>query len=524
MDKLFKLFHTIRYLKMIQIYYRLYYLFRRKLRQLRGHVYPVSIPSNSTLLLSNSSLFSSDVLKESKFTFLNISHDFDGKIDWNYMGHGKLWTYNLTYFDFLNQKDISKERGHALIDDFVKEIRLINDGMEPYPISLRGINWIKFLNRHKIKEQKVDDSLYAQYKILMDNIEYHLLGNHLLENGFSLLYGAYYFKEESFYTKAKIIITAELSEQILEDGAHFELSPMYHQIMFFRVLDSIHLIKENHWKDDELLVVLKEKASLMLAWLNNMTFKDGQIPLFNDSANGIAPTTHELNEYAKDLQVKEEPTKLSSSGYRTVKSGLYEMMIDVGNIGPDYIPGHAHSDTFNFELYYRGRPIIVDTGLSTYEKNKRRTLERSTASHNTVELADLDQSEVWGGFRVARRAYITKLSEDENKRIEAIHNGYEKRLDVLHQRRFMYDTHQIIITDFIITDEIVPAIARLHFHPDAQVEIEGDLIRCDDIVIKVTNAALEIKQYQYAPRFNTLEDAKVVEMTFSEQMEIEIRL
>ena len=33
--------------------------------------------------------------------------------------------------------------------------------------------------------------------------------------------------------------------KILEDGSHFELSPMYHQIMLLRVLDCIQLIKLN---------------------------------------------------------------------------------------------------------------------------------------------------------------------------------------------------------------------------------------------------------------------------------------
>lgn len=37
-------------------------------------------------------------------------------------------------------------------------------------------------------------------------------------------------------------------------------------------------------------------------------------------------------------------------------------------IGPDYIPGHAHADTFNYELRIDGVPFIVDTGISTYNK------------------------------------------------------------------------------------------------------------------------------------------------------------
>ena len=35
------------------------------------------------------------------FTFLNQSVTFTDQIDWNYAANGKLWTYNLTYFEWL---------------------------------------------------------------------------------------------------------------------------------------------------------------------------------------------------------------------------------------------------------------------------------------------------------------------------------------------------------------------------------------------------------------------------------------
>ena len=96
-----------------------------------------------------------------------------------------------------------------------------------------------------------------------ENIEYHLLGNHLLENTFSLLFGAFYFKNEKLYNKSKKLLKTQLNEQILEDGGHFELSPMYHQIMLFRVLDCIQLVKLNSWKNDDLLNLLKVSSSKM---------------------------------------------------------------------------------------------------------------------------------------------------------------------------------------------------------------------------------------------------------------------
>ena len=108
--------------------------------------------------------------------------------------------------------------------------------------------------------------------------------------------------------------------------------------------------------------------------------------------------------------------------------------MDIGPIGPDYIPGHAHADTFNFEFLYKKRPIIVDIGISTYEKNSRRQTERSTEYHNTIRIDEKDSSEVWGGFRVGRRAKITSYNEEKNK-ITATHDGY-KRMGALHSRSF----------------------------------------------------------------------------------------
>ena len=79
----------------------------------------------------------------------------------------------------------------------------LKDGLEPYPTSLRCINWIKYLSKENIQDEVINKSLYNQYLRLLDNLEYHLLGNHLLENGLSLLFGAYYFKDDSLYLKQK---------------------------------------------------------------------------------------------------------------------------------------------------------------------------------------------------------------------------------------------------------------------------------------------------------------------------------
>jgi hypothetical protein len=439
---------------------------------------------------------------------LNLSKKFDDKIDWNYSGYGKLWTYNLTYFEYLKVKeDVS------LIYDFIANIESVQDGLEPFPTSLRGINWIKFLTKYQIKDKKINDSLFRQYYILLDNLEYHLLGNHLLENGFSLLFGAYYFQDEILYKKAKKILTKELDEQILDDGAHFELSPMYHQLMLFRVLDCVNLVQNNSWKKQELLRFLEEKASLMLGWLRNISYENGDIPLLNDSANFIAPTSKELFHYANNLNLNIHNSTLQNSGYRKINKKDYECIVDIGEVGASYIPGHVHADTFNFELHIEKKPFIVDTGLSTYNTGKLRDKERSTKSHNTVEINGENSSEVWDGFRVGNRANIVNVVENIDH-IKATHDGYRKRFGILHTREWKFEEDKIVIIDNI--NKKSKAVVRLHFHPGiTEDEIKNRII---------TNHKLQITNYHYAPEFNKTIKALVLEISFEKDLKVEIKI
>jgi len=509
-DNAIRLYNTVKFLKAKQIYYRLYYLLRKRTRRLIGFQPLLRKHSHATLLTLEKSIPIADCyLGENEFKFLNLSKHFAEHIDWNYSEYGKLWTYNLSYFDFLTQSYSDEQL--VLIKDFIHNLAHIKDGLEPFSISLRGMNWIKFLSYHKIENQEIDDALYAQYYRLLESVEYHLLGNHLLENAFSLLFGAYYFQDEQLYSQAKAILLEELEEQILKDGAHFELSSMYHQIMLFRLLDCINLIQNSDWKKQELLEFLEKKAEIMLGWIRTISYNDGSIPLLNDSTNNIAPKTEELLEYAKRLNLTSQEVQLRECGYRKFSTDKYEMILDVGSIGPDYIPGHAHSDTFSFELRKSGKPFIVDTGLSTYESNARRTLERSTASHNTVEINGQDQSEVWGGFRVANRAKVIHLKEEDNV-IESTHDGY-KREGILHTRKWTYTSNTVILEDEL--KKTTQAIARFHFHPDIEKSEIFNAFNLEGYDYKILH-------YHYAPEFNLTMDAYLLEISFSQSLKVEI--
>lgn len=517
------LFHTVKYLKFIQIYYRVYYIFRRRLRKYFKFHYPLTLSTYSYPLVLQASIFNKSSVyidgKNKIFSLLNINHTFVDCVDWDYSENGKLWLYNLAYFEYLQNNEIIQKSCIEIMHDFIDNSQDTQNAFDPYPISVRTVNWIKFITHNYIRDKKIDASLRAQYFILLDNLEYNLLGNHLLENGFSLLFGSYYFRDGGLYRIAKKIITKELKEQVLRDGAHYELSPMYHQIILFRILDCINLLSNNSYQDKELLPFLRKKAELMLSWINNITFKNGDIPLFNDCAFGVSPNTQSLNKYAKSLKLEMNLNikNLRESGYRKFVKPNYEMILDIGNLGPDYINGHSHSDTFTFELHTDEKPIIVDTGISTYEKNDRRHLERSTKSHNTVLVDNIDQSQIWSGFRIANRAKIINFI-DTNNSVEATHDGYKKN-GIFHTRKFVFNDNEIKIFDELSSSNYHNYSTFLHFHPSVSVKLEKEYLIINDIYIDFKgHNDIELSNFLYAPEFNKRIVGQCVNIKFNKSL------
>lgn len=426
------------------------------------------------------------------FSFLNLRHEFSG---WNFTENGMLWAYNQNYFDFLNQEGVTAEEGCRWIDRFITDLPQNHIGLDPYPIALRGINWIKFFVVHpECITRERENSLYSQYCLLEKKIEYHLLGNHILEDAFSLYIGAVYFQDMRLLKRAEKLLLLQLEEQTLNDGAHYEQSPMYHSILLDRLLDCINFRP---------LPKLKHFAELQLGWLQAIVYNDGDIPMMNDSAHGIAPTSDEIFGYAHRLRLTWTKSTLGDSGYRRLSSENMEVTVDVGNIKAAYQPGHTHADTLNYDLRINEIPVVIDTGISTYNKTERRQYERSTIAHNCVSPSEKNSCEVWGGFRVGRRC-VTTLIEETSTRICAEHNGFVTSC----RRDWTLENGTLTIEDHYDGE----AVSYLHLAP----EIDFGKIN----VIGATS--IEIIDDKASKEYNKFYDAKVIKIHFKDYVKYQI--
>jgi len=92
MNKYIRLYNTVKYLKIKQIYFRVFYFARTRFRKLSGFEYASEYNLNTESLILLDSINSYDSYENKEFTFLNLTKIFDDKIDWNYSKFGKLWT------------------------------------------------------------------------------------------------------------------------------------------------------------------------------------------------------------------------------------------------------------------------------------------------------------------------------------------------------------------------------------------------------------------------------------------------
>ncbi len=479
--------HTLRYLRPVQLYGRAFY-----------QLFPAKVDASSAPTLRHISGVwirpaerLPSVLGPGVFRFLSVSGHLvqDG---WDNPARDKLWRYNQHYFDDLNAQ------GGADRNDWQRELvtNWMNanppgkgTGWEPYPTSLRIINWVKWANSGEELPQDVNQSLAVQTRFLRKRLEWHLLGNHLLANAKALVYAGLFFEgveAKSWLKKGLRILRRELPEQFLADGGQFELSPMYHSLALEDILDLINIFRLHQGSiSSEHLLQLEAWEMLvpkMLAWLNAMCHPDGEIAFFNDAATGIAPCPQELFAYAKRLGF-EKPSRCSSitllpeSGYVRLNDDAAVLIADVARIGPDYLPGHAHADTLSFELSLCGQRVFVNSGTSIYGLDAERLRQRGTSAHNTVLVDEENSSEVWSGFRVARRAYPHDVRIHESEEaffLVASHDGY-KRLKGKpeHTRTWKLSPNRLQILDRV-SGHFSDAQARFHIHPDVKVDASDD--------------------------------------------------
>ncbi len=486
---------------------------------------------------------------ENRFSFLNVTKRFGRHIDWNPKDVGRLWIYNLHYFDYLDDL-LSSNPEYALevVNSWIENNPpgTIN-AWDPYPLSLRIVSWVlafSFFKKPESLPSNIACSLYQQLRWLERSLEWHLLANHLFKNAKALIFGGLFFQgkdSKRWLEKGLSILRNELNEQIMSDGGHFERSPMYHAMILKDCLDLINVRFDNRAYPDPQLIdlwnqlqeMLLQRIPDMIRFLKWMSHPDGKIALFNDAAFGIEPDCADLTDYASAIlgnSPKIESSNIASfqaSGYYVMRPSRENyLVIDCGPVGPDYQPGHSHSDNLSFELSVRGTRVIVDSGTYQYESGELRHYNRGNKGHNTVTVDGQNQSEVWGAHRCARRARplygILKNADNGCFRFKGAHDGYARlRGKPIHRRKITWDlSNAIAISDEVSGSGNHDVELRLHVHPSFDVKNYSRMVSLYHegerwLTVQPNGpGTISIQSGWYCPEFGKKEPCKVLVLNF----------
>ncbi|MCC6739669.1 MAG: alginate lyase family protein [Planctomycetia bacterium] len=459
---------TVRHLRLSQILWRMRYRRMRAREARAGYDLAGRLRAATTGLERDSSYTAPKPLpgagarwREGRLTLLNDERPFAGGADWHPPAtsgrlrqahlHGHRWIEHLA-----GEGGEASAAARGFLADWVAScppgVRGFADfGWNSYNIATRILAW-SVLPAAWL-DPSLTSSLAAQAEYLAGHIEWDLRANHLLRDAAGLARAGRIFRgpaADRWFAAATELAREQIEEQVLPDGGHFERSPMYH----LHVMEDLTALACD-LRDPDTLAKLASAWGRMAEWAAWMRHPDGQVPLFNDGAfNGAPPPSAFL---AAPPATSPEPRyglrHFSDTGIIAFHGRPWTVFFDVGPVGPDYQPGHAHADSLALEASFDGERLFVDPGTFSYDDDARRRYDRSTAAHNTVCVDGLDSSEVWHIFRVGRRARpsgVEAAVAAGGFRAKGTHDGYAWLAgSPVHAREVSVDGIRLGITDTV---------------------------------------------------------------------------
>lgn len=189
----------------------------------------------------------------------------------------------------------------------------------------------------------------------------------------------------------------EVRRQFFDDGAHFEMSPLYHGICLGALLDVVQTAHFFNYPLPEVFLQTLRKASRYLIGLARPDFT---WPSLNDSGGmksdysalmtQLDQTIHSpVVQWIGTLGQKGNPpwqisTHFLDSGITVMRSGYSACSSHaLFRAGP---PGfsHIHNDALSLEAGASGTMWLVDPGITKYAPEKLTGYYRSSYAHNTI--------------------------------------------------------------------------------------------------------------------------------------------
>lgn len=461
---------------------------------------------------------------------------FEGRIDWQHMPEGDpefIYQFNRhRYWICLGQ-------AYALTGDekyarcFVNQLQ---SWLEANPINqetknttwrtieagIRGENWVKAMEYFEdcpvvtgeVRERFLEGlRLHGEYLRdcrvpFSDKSNWGVLESHGL---FDI--GAYLMKcgenalGEACVAEAVLRLERELGIQIMDDGVHWEQSPMYHNEVLRCLLEVLRVAGR---QGISLPSSLSEKARAMaladLAWMkpdrtqplngdsDRTDLRDVFTPaawLLKDSRLRFAgydrldfESVWELGaEAALEYESMRAETPeclfyaLEQSGNWCLRSGWDRngdyLHFKCGSLGG----GHGHFDKLHVDLSIAGEDVLIDSGRYTYVDGSLRRQLKSSCAHNVPVVDWQEYTQCTGSWDVKGRTAPT--GQDWNQKglytfLQGTHLGYMPAGVLVNRRIISIGTRIHVIADEFYGMGTHVLSQVFHLNPAGTVEMRED--------------------------------------------------
>lgn len=488
--------HTLRHMQPRQLAWRMSYRFERATGLRRVPPVPAKAPVFDAHALAGLEdyvrarakqqhpaqvMAKGDALRQKRFEFTGLETRAAETMPWKDAGKPRLWRYHLHGFAWLRQF----AEAHTLApnpQDPVMGLKWIHDWIEHNPapaevawdafcVASRLINWALAESIFRWNDERMRKSYLQQLSWLLAHLEYDLRGNHLLKNATSLYVAGALLNNET-KSKGYELLEEQVREQVLEDGGHFERSPMYHLLVMEDLLAAFCVTtKAPTW--------LKDALQRMAAWAVATAHPDGDIALFGDSALGEAPLPGAMARLAQAVGVpaakpleEDGVAALAKSGFYVVRWKQGALIVKTSGPEPAYLPAHSHADPFSYELSIQEQRFVVDTGVHGYAESPWRAYCRSGRAHNIALVDGREPMDAWSTFRVGRRYATQVISWVTPRRgganLQGKHDGFAP---FSLSRAIHADGNGAVwVRDVVEGKGGSPALeSRIHLHPEVKI-------------------------------------------------------
>ena len=447
------------------------------------------------------------------------SRAYDLPVDWRPPAPSPIegsWQTRLHYMEFL--EGLPTPLVEQIILDWIESNPLdsasaLHVAWHPFATSIRVVVWMQQIasRREQLSPLLLDRaaaSLAVQLRVIERQYESDMRGNHLIKNIKALLWAAAFFvgtESERWHQLGRRMLAAEIDEQILADGTHYERSPTYHCQVMADLLECHAVLPEGPERS-----ALALRLSRMGKAAALLTHPDGDVAQFNDGGLSNAYTAAQcLDALARIAPVAiptDGPFALSEAGFFGMRHGDSYLIVDCGPIAPASLVAHGHGDILSFEWSFGGHRIFVDQGTYQYAAGRLRDISRSTLSHNSVSIDGQEQCDFYAAHRCGRRARAALLEWETTADgfvLVGSHDGFAHLPGApRHTRRFEAAPGKLVIEDRLLGGKPGRVRAAFLCHPACSVTVNGHealIARAGTMVNLIAPSPIRLEDAEWYP-------------------------